>query len=186
MQEIKGETVVHDEDDSDVEDSLINDILDMHQENLKTSNDPVCVAIGNVYRTSNDYAEELERRLKPLCKAGRITILNNTRPENLPKADLFLPLVAADALVSEELGEQLEQVLQQVGRTRILPIYLYWVGSPPTKVHPLHTILSTFGGFPRYAKPLHAWDDAEAAWLEIYQGIEEAAEIIRMHRYSPG
>jgi len=91
--------------------------------------------------------------------------------DNLNAADIILLLISADFLASEYCyGLEMERAIARhdAGEARVIPIILR-----PTDLH--GTPFGKLQAFPRDAKPVTRWSNRDEAFVNIAQGIRQAA-----------
>ena len=151
---------------------------------------------GGLCRVFVSYAhlDEAERvrldvHLAPLVREGLIDLWNNRAitpgsdwqrdiESELACADIVVLLVTADFVASvycfeKELAEALRR--HREDGVRIVPVI----------VKPVDFANMPFGrfqAFPRDLKPISMWDNPDAAWLEVAQGVRRAVEDIDRSR----
>lgn len=94
---------------------------------------------------------------------------------NLESAQIILLLVSADFIASDycyekETARAIER--HEAGEARVIPVLLRavdWTDAPFAKLQAL----------PKDGKPVTAWADRDAAWLDVAQGIRKAVEALR-------
>ena len=91
--------------------------------------------------------------------------------DNLKAADIILLLISADFLASRYCYEiEMKQAMarHKAGEAKVIPIILRpvdWSGAP----------FGTLQAFPKNAKPVTKWSPRDEAFLDIAQGIRQAA-----------
>ncbi|CAN5906184.1 hypothetical protein BH20PSE1_BH20PSE1_14280 [soil metagenome] len=93
---------------------------------------------------------------------------------NLESAQIILLLVSADFIASDycyekEMARAIER--HEAGEARVIPVILRavdWKDAPFAKLQAL----------PKDGKPVTAWADRDAAWLDVAQGIRKAVEAV--------
>jgi len=91
--------------------------------------------------------------------------------DNLNAADIILLLISADFLASDYCyGLEIERAIARhdAGEARVIPIILR-----PTDLH--GTPFGKLQAFPRDAKPVTRWSNRDEAFVNIAQGIRQAA-----------
>jgi TIR domain-containing protein len=94
---------------------------------------------------------------------------------NLESAQIILLLVSADFIASDYCYEkEMARALarHEAGEARVIPVILRavdWTAAPFAKLQAL----------PKDGKPVTAWGDKDAAWLDVAQGIRKAVEELR-------
>jgi CheY-like chemotaxis protein len=104
---------------------------------------------------------------------------NETIDPFLESADIILFLISANFLASDTSREEVNRALErhEAGEARVLPIIL-------RPVDLQNSPLSHLQALPKNAKPITAWGNRDEAFLNVIQGIREAAEKI-MARSQP-
>lgn len=96
---------------------------------------------------------------------------------NLESAQIILLLASADFIASDycyekEMARAIER--HEAGDARVIPVILRavdWKDAPFAKLQAL----------PKDGKPVTAWADRDAAWLDVAQGIRKAVEALARH-----
>jgi hypothetical protein len=94
---------------------------------------------------------------------------------NLESAQIILLLVSADFIASDYCYEQeMARAIErhEAGEACVIPVILRavdWTDAPFAKLQAL----------PKDGKPVTAWVDRDAAWLDVARGIRKAVEALR-------
>lgn len=100
----------------------------------------------------------------------------NLVDDNIERADIILLLLSADFLASyysldKEVGRALER--DAAGEARVVPVILRpldWHAAPFTMMQAL----------PREGRAVTQWENRDAAWQDVAEGIMKVAEELRM------
>jgi hypothetical protein len=128
------------------------------------------------------YRDKLETHLSLLKRQGIIREWHDRKisagedwkvaiDKNLESADIILLLVSSDFIASDYCwGIEMKRALSRykVGKTRLIPIIVRPVDlkdAPFRNIEPL----------PKNTKPITLWKNRDQAWLEVANGIREAA-----------
>jgi internalin A len=129
----------------------------------------------------------LQTHLKLLQLRGIVETWNDRRvapgdewknlvDDNIERADIILLLLSADFLASyysldKEVGRALER--DAAGEARVVPVILRpldWHAAPFTMMQAL----------PREGRAVTQWENRDAAWQDVAEGIMKVAEELRM------
>ena len=97
---------------------------------------------------------------------------------NLERADIFLLLVSADFIASDYCwGIEMKRALErhEAGTARIIPVIVRDVNWSPAPFAKLSAL-------PTDGRPVKRWTDRDAAWRNVVEGIEAAANELRRTR----
>ncbi len=132
-----------------------------------------------------DYATELEKHLEPLQLQKSITIWSQEKvvagqdleeeiKEHLNDADVILPLLSTDFIVSEcyaYLNAPQIFFKYKQGRVVLLPIYVRSVYLEPTPFFRMKKL-------PNDSLPISKWDDKDEAFEQVVLGIRNALKDV--------
>lgn len=155
----------------------------MSDEDNKVIKRPLKVFIS-YSKEDDNIRNELEKHLAPLKDNGSIEIWHDgvilagdktdkTIKANLRIADIILCLISPDFLtnvyiIEEELPLMLER--ENEGKTKIIPVILRPCAWEGTKIANFQPLLKD--------KPLTSHDNKDAAFMEIYEGLERVMEAV--------
>ena len=130
-----------------------------------------------------DYKNALEAHLRILAKKGLISEWHDRKieagddyrakiDENMQNADLIIMLVSADFLASDFIwDEEMKFAVEKAekGEVKLIPIIIRavnWRGAPFAK----------FEVLPRDGKAVMEWENPDAAWRNVSEGIQKIVE----------
>jgi hypothetical protein len=148
--------------------------------------DRVIEAFCSYASKDESFRQQLDVHLAPLTRDRLIQVWNFRKLEpgvewdaeirkRLASAELVLPLVSPDFIASPySWSQELEYALKrhEEGRARIVPIIIresLWRDTPLGKLQAL----------PADGKPVAAWPDRDAAWLNVAHGIRVVVDVLR-------
>jgi len=135
--------------------------------------------------------DELDKHLKVLKRSAKVEVWsdrdissgqewNDAIVSELQQADIILLLVSVDFNASDFIWEEELSVAMQrheQGTAKVVPVFLRecdWDDMPYAKIN----------GLPRHAKPVTTYENRDAAYTEVAQGIEELVD--KMHHPPTG
>ena len=114
-------------------------------------------------------------------KIGAVEEWSKAIDDNLKSADIILLLISADFLASRYCYEiEMEQAMarHEAGEAKVIPVILRpvdWSGAPFGKLQ----------AFPKNAKAVTKWSPQDEAFVDIAQGIRQAAEDMAAVKIPP-
>lgn len=151
---------------------------------LQISKEPVEVFVSYAHE-DEDLRDELAKLLVLLVRLGHITAWhdrnitagsdwNEEIKNHLTTSRVILLLISPDFMASDYCNMEMKGALERhdAKEARVIPVILrpmpdYWKGSPVAKLQAL----------PKDAKPVTSWEDRDAAFADIAEGIHAALEI---------
>ena len=135
---------------------------------------------------------ELEEHLFPLHEQGLIKLWSDRQifagaerkqiiDMHLERASLILLLFSPHFFISDECGYEVQRAwqLRQANGIVVVPIFVrpcIWKDGPFADVH----------GLPNNGKPVTMWDDRDAAFADVVDGIKRAIKALQAQQSSPG
>ncbi|GAB1508540.1 toll/interleukin-1 receptor domain-containing protein [Actinophytocola sp. KF-1] len=145
----------------------------------------LCKVFVSYARIDEAYRVRLNVHLAPLVREGLIDLWSDRAiaagsdwerdiERELATADIVLLLVTPDFVASvycfeKELTEAVRR--HEEDGVRILPVHVKHVDLD-------NLPFARFQGLPLHRRPITAWDDHDEAWLQVAQGVRQAADDI--------